>query len=268
MSGVHASEQLIERYAAGGSALSPEQEWTIEAHLETCMVCQQRLAQIFAERQPQLGDLLDVVWQDVAATATSTPAPVRSQLKRRLLTWASPSLLPWLAMTALVVLAALGFDIVARTGSAGLPSLVVLLAPVMPLLGVAASWTRRMDPMYELIAGAPRAGLSMVLRRTAAVLVVVIPMLAIAAVLADGSPVLWLLPCLAFTLGTLALGTVIGVARAAGTLALCWAVAVVIPSLLTGAIPVVLHPISFPGWVLAAVVAAVVVHRRAPAYLT
>ena len=34
MSGTHASDQLIERYAAGGQALSAEQEWTLEAHLE------------------------------------------------------------------------------------------------------------------------------------------------------------------------------------------------------------------------------------------
>jgi hypothetical protein len=268
MSGTHASDQLIERYAAGGqalAALSAEQEWTLEAHLETCVECQQRLAQSLATQRPQLGEILDVVWQDIAVAATSKPAPVRSRLKRWLLTWASPSLLPWLAMTALVVLAALGFDVASRTS---LPSLVVLLAPVMPLLGVAASWTRRMDPMYELIAGAPRAGLSMVLRRTAAVLVVVIPMLAIAAVLADGSPVLWLLPCLAFTLGTLALGTVTGVARAAGALAVLWALAVVIPSLATSAVPVLLQPVSLPGWLLAAAVAAVILHRRAPACST
>jgi hypothetical protein len=263
MSGAHASEQLILRYAAGDPAIAVDEEWQLEAHLERCPACQRRLAEVLTARQPGLGALLDGVWEGVAQAATSTPAPVRSRPARWLSTWASPSLLPWLAMTALVILAALTFDLAARTGS----SLVVLLAPVTPLLGVAAAWTRRMDPMHELTAGTPRAGLPMVLRRTAAVLVVVIPMLALAAVLAGGSPVLWLLPCLAFTVGTLALGTVVGLARAATVLAVGWAVVVVIPSLLAGAVPVVLQPVSLPGWVLAAVLAALVVHRRAPVHL-
>ena len=60
------------------------------------------------------------------------------------------------------------------------PSLLLLLAPVAPLLGVAAAWARGTDPAYELVAATPRAGLYLVLRRTLAVLVVVIPALTVA----------------------------------------------------------------------------------------
>ena len=70
--------------------------------------------------------------------------------------WSEP-LLPgaWLAMVVGVTLLALLLDL-ADTGY-GEVSLVLLLAPVLPVLGVAASWSRGLDPAYELTASVPRA---------------------------------------------------------------------------------------------------------------
>lgn len=82
---------------------------------------------------------------------------------------------PWLAMVLAVTLLALLLDLT-ELGS-GRVSLMLLLAPVLPVGGVAASWSRDLDPAYELTASTPRAGLQLVLRRTAAVLAVVIPTL-------------------------------------------------------------------------------------------
>jgi hypothetical protein len=144
-------------------------------------------------------------------------------------------------MTVLVVLAAVGLDL-ADAATDRYPSLVLLLA-----------------------AASPRAGLDLVLRRTAAVLAVVLPALGVARWLVGASPARWLLPCLAFTVGALALGEVVGLHRAATGLALGWAAVVAGPSLLTARPPVLLAAASLPGWATATVVVAIllVVRRRA-----
>ena len=134
-------------------------------------------------------------------------------------------------MTVLVVGVALALDLADELDGGRFPSLVLLLAPVAPLLGVAAAWSRGLDPAHELACASPRAGLSIVLRRTVAVLAVVIPLLAAGGLLVGASPARWLLPCLAFTAGALALGELVGLHRAAIGLASGWVAVVVAPSL-------------------------------------
>jgi hypothetical protein len=166
-------------------------------------------------------------------------------------------------MTVLIVLAALGLDLVDQVGRGRFPSLVLLIAPVAPLLGVAAAWSRRLDPAYELTVASPRAGLSLVLQRATAALVVVIPLLAVAGWAVGASPARWLLPCLAFTAGALALGEVIGLNRAAIGLAIGWVTAVVGPSILTATSPELLEPRALPAWAaLTGLIAIVLVLRR------
>jgi hypothetical protein len=79
------------------------------------------------------------------------------------------------------------------------------------------------------------------------------------------SPARWLLPSLAFTVGALALGEVVGLHRAATWLAVAWAVVVVAPSVVTTRPPVLLAPATVPAWALAtaAVVVLLAVRRRA-----
>ncbi|MCF3965050.1 hypothetical protein, partial [Streptomyces fuscigenes] len=164
---------------------------------------------------------------------------------RRLLAWA---LLPWLAVTVAV----LGCGALLDAAEPGLPSLVLLLAPVAPLPAVAVAWSRRTDPAWELIAATPAAGLAMVLRRTLAVLAVVVPALLVAGAGTGEAPALVLLPCLAFTAGSLALGALVGVRRAAIALAAAWAAAVLLPSLASGALSPALEPGSGAAWACAA----------------
>ena len=177
------------------------------------------------------------------------------------LLWSVP-LLPRIGMTVVVVLVALGLDL-ADSVAQRFPSLVLLLAPVAPLLGVAAAWTGRLDPAHELVAASPRAGLYLVLRRALAVLAAVIPILAVAGWAVGASPARWLLPSLVFTIGALALGSVIGVHRAAAGLASFWAAAVITPSLLWARLPVVLEPVGQPVWIgLLMVVGVLLILRR------
>ncbi|WP_241266876.1 zf-HC2 domain-containing protein [Streptomyces scabichelini] len=264
--GPHVQRDLITAYAAGDATLPADTEWALEAHLENCALCRRRVAEAVTTHAPTVNTLLDQVWAEVDAAAVDPPAPVRSPLLRGVRRWAPPSQLPWLLMSVLMVLAALGIDLLVQGGTA--PSLVLLVSPVVPLLGVAAAWTQRLDPMGELTVTTPRAGLQLVLRRTALVLVVVIPVLAMAGGVVGVSLALCLLPCLAFTVGTLALGTVIGVRRAAALLSTAWVLAAILPSLFTAQLSVLLAPQSLPLWGLAVTVAALAITVRARAFMT
>src|SRR4051812_28257746 len=241
----HPSPAALARYADPHADLDEVTMWSVEAHLEDCADCRARLT---------VGpDLLDRVAAavDREIAAGPPPAPHRrwSGARNRWLAW---HLAPWLVMTVAVLACA----VLLQTVQPQLPSLVALLAPVAPLPGVAIAWSRRHDPAWELIAGTPAAGLTMLLRRTAAVLFVVVPALALAGSGSGASLALVLLPCLTFTAATIALGAVVGVRRAAAGLGVLWACAVVLPSLVTERLPVVLAAGSVPAWAVATVALA------------
>ena len=261
----HASPQLLGRYAEGDPSIGPEALWSVEAHLEACADCRAALADAVRLRSPATVSTLDRVRAGLDGELAREPRSLAPRHRYpHLARWTAPTLLRWLAMTAVIVLTGVGFDLANQASGGRYPSLVLLLAPVAPLLGVAATWARGSDPAYELVAATPRAGLYLVLRRTLAVLIGVIPLLAGAGWWVDASPARWLVPSLAFTVGALALGSVVGVPRAAGGLALLWGTVVVAPSLASARPPVVLDPASLPAWAaLTAVVALVLVVRRA-----
>jgi len=265
----HVPAELLDRYAAADAGLGADRAWAVEAHLESCAPCRHRLGEAVQRRGPQTAALVERVRTGLATElARSSPALApRGRLRRaRAARWATPTLLPWLGMTVLVVLTAVVFDLTAKAAGGRLPSLVLLLAPVAPLLGVAVAWTHGRDPAYELVTATPRAGLYLVFRRTAAVLAVVLPVLAAAGWVVGASPARWLLPSLAFTVGALALGSVIGLPRAAGGLALVWTAAVAAPSVLTARPPTVLEPVTGPGWAAATALVVVLLVARRGAY--
>ncbi|WP_328612554.1 zf-HC2 domain-containing protein [Amycolatopsis sp. NBC_00355] len=240
----HATDRLITGYAAGDD-LPGDQLWGLEAHLEACAQCRARLAAL-TPVQP----VVDLVWSRLAVdielpSAPAHPRPVPHPKRRWLSTWVTPVMVPWLAMIVLLTLLAVVFDQFWHTVFD--TTAVQLFAPVLPVLGVAASWARGLDPAYEVVVSTPRAGLYLIARRTVAVLLVVLPVLGAAGWLTGTGVALWLLPSLAYTTGTLALGGLIGVTRAAYALIAAWAALVVLPSavaqqqtfaLTTGALPV------------------------------
>jgi hypothetical protein len=248
----HASTEVLRSYANGDPELSPDVEWAVEVHLEQCGDCRV----VLAAEATAVTPLLDQVWADLAPD--TTPAPVTR--RRWLATWATPAMVPWLAMTVLVAVLAVVVD---RFASQTYPSLALLLAPIAPVAGVAAAWARGLDPAHEVVTATPRAGLQLVLRRTVAVLLVVVPLLALST---WASPARWLLPCLAFTVATLALGTFVGVQRAAIGLLTAWTAFVIGPTLVTGRVPVVFEPAALGVWAAVLVVGMAVVRLRAGAY--
>lgn len=265
MSVEHASTQIIDRYARGVPDIAADEVWALEAHLEACGVCRQRLSDAVTAQVPAVTSLVDTVWAGLeSGTADAVPAPPRRRLLARVSTWMTPVMVPWLAMTVGVTLIALLLDM-AETGY-GEVSLVLLLAPVLPVCGVAASWSPGLDPAYELTASAPRAGLYLVLRRTASVLAVMLPVLLAGGWAAGVMVAQWLLPCLAFTSATLALGGVLGVTRAAVALVAVWVAVIVAPTLAASRTAVTLQEGGLPVWALIFVLGIGVVIARRGAY--
>ncbi|GAA0965054.1 hypothetical protein GCM10009555_003630 [Acrocarpospora macrocephala] len=256
----HIPAALLRRYASGDAGIAADALWAVEAHLEWCASCRERLGAVVATDDSETTSLLARVQANLAGELSRGAQMPARRWPRRVARWAPPGLWPRLAMTTLVIAAALGLDL---AFSNVLASLVLLVAPVAPLLGVAAIWSAGLDPVHELVVASPRAGLYLVLRRTLAVLVVVIPALAVAGWLAGAAPARWLLPCLAFTAGALALGELIGLNRAAAVLALAWTSGVIAPTVLTARPPLLLEPATLPYWAgLVGVGAVVLVLRR------
>ncbi|MFD7908794.1 zf-HC2 domain-containing protein [Kitasatospora sp. NPDC059722] len=266
MSPEHASAGLIADYARGDVELPADTLWALESHLETCAPCRGRLAAAVPGEAPGIAALVDSVRAGLEPQlAAAVRAPARRRRPRWVTAWLTPVMTPWLAMTAAVTLAALLLDGGASSATLGSPSLLLLVAPVLPLCGVAVSWSRGLDPAHELTASTARAGLPLLLRRTAAVLGVVLPGLLVHGWLTGAmTAAQWLLPSLAFTSAALALGSVVGVTRAAAGLAAVWGVAVVAPAWFTQRVPVVLEANVLPLWglLLALGVGAVVARRN------
>ncbi|MEV6800440.1 hypothetical protein AB0M91_19110 [Micromonospora rifamycinica] len=253
----HPSLTQIDRYAAADPGLDEPSVWAIEVHLEDCADCRARLAgSTTTESRVVIDHVAAVLDRQIAAA----PPPVGrsrpwSVLRHR---WFVGTLFPWLAMTATVLACAALLGVL----WVGIPSLVLLIAPLAPLPGVAVAWHRRADPAWELIATTPAAGLTTLLRRTAAVLAFVIPALALVGAGTGVSMALLLLPCLAFTAATLLLGTLVGVRRAAIGLIVVWTLAVITPSLVAARLPVLLSAQSARSWALATVLLTIMALLR------
>ncbi|MFE4973452.1 zf-HC2 domain-containing protein [Kitasatospora sp. NPDC056651] len=269
--GEHASRRLIEDYARGDTTLPADTVWALEAHLENCATCRSRLAATVATEAPDTAALLDTVRAALEpALDAAVRAPARRRRPRWAAAWLTPATAPWLATTFAVTLLALLLDALAPPAFLGDASPVSAIAPVLPLCGVAAAWSRALDPAYELTASTARAGLPLLLRRTTASLLVVLPALLLGGRLTGtATAAQWLLPSLAFTSTALALGSVIGVTRAAAGLVAAWGAAVVLPAWATGHVPVVLdfvlRPDRLPLWglLLALASGAVIIRRNA-----
>jgi hypothetical protein len=163
----------------------------------------------------------------------------------------------------------------------GVRPLLLAVAPVVPVVGVALSYGAHADPLHEIVAATPSAGLRLVLTRTAAVLAVSLPLLTLAGLLvpSSGAPgaAAWLLPGLALTLASLALAGYVGFRTATAVIGGGWLCAVLVPALaapgsrltarLTEQLAYCLDGAPAQGaWAAAAALSAVLLAARRPAY--
>jgi signal transduction histidine kinase len=134
----------------------------------------------------------------------------------------TPSLrLSWLAAAAV----AIGFSAWAANAGADGRLVFLMVAPVLPVAGVAAAYGPWADPSYELGTTTPFSGLRLLLLRTLAVLVVTTVVTAVGGALVPAGEIssfAWELPALALTFASLALATVVAPHVAGVAVGLLW----------------------------------------------
>ncbi|MBO3738136.1 zf-HC2 domain-containing protein [Actinoplanes flavus] len=225
--------------------------WSVEAHLDDCAACRFR----------------------VPATPALPPAPMdlppRGRVRRptrarriRLLIGAGPQArVAWFSAVAVTVL--LTLTVAAQPGDRVPHWLLLLVAPLLPVLGTAASYGPRSDPMAEMVASTAYGGLRIVLWRTLSVLAVSLPVAAAGGVVsALGSPAVWLLPCCALTALTLALATFTGPALAAWVVSGGWFALVTAAHGLPEDTAPLVDPPATPVWLAVLAAAALIITLR------
>ena len=219
----HASPTLLARFALDPSAVDDTTASSIEAHLVGCAECRSQLS---AGADPAF---VADSWAAVADRIDRPRASVVERLLDRLgissgfarLLGATPAL----QAAGLTAVAALAVTAVVLSRTADAEGLFLVLAPLAPLLAVAASFTPAADPAGEAGVGTPLHGAGLVVRRAIVILGVSFGVLGVAALaLPDLGPVAaaWVLPALALAVASLALGTWMRVEVAVGVLAGGW----------------------------------------------
>ncbi|MGW3346448.1 zf-HC2 domain-containing protein [Nonomuraea rubra] len=204
MTNWHIPDDLRERYLAG--TLEPAPAMSVEAHLERCASCRAAI--------PYEPGWLEDSWRRLESRLVPGPRP--SPAERVLRHGGVPDHLarlvaatPTMSRAWLVaVVAALAFAVLAAREAPELMPVFLVVAPVLPLAGIALAYGPRVDPAHELMAATPMAGPRLLLARAVAVLVAATGLAAIAAPLLPAPPGLsaaWLLPSLAAGSGCLAL---------------------------------------------------------------
>ncbi len=224
----HADTSLFEAYASG--EIDGARALSLEAHLLECTSCREGLAEAAD------GDALEAAWAAIAREVRAPAPRVAERLLLRAgvpdhiarLLAATPSLrLSWFAAIG----AALAFGVAAAYAGPHGVLLFLVLAPLVPLAGVAAAYGPGVDPTYEIGLAAPMRSFRLLLIRSLAVLVTSLGLAGIAALALprlDWTAAAWLLPSLALCGASLALSTAWSPARAAGTVAVSWIATVLV----------------------------------------
>lgn len=217
----HLDQALAGQYAAG--RLSGAAAASVEAHVTRCGRCQDDLAQQAPRRR------LEAIWAEVADQVDAPrPRLVERWLVRlgvtqgdaRLVACAPALRMAWL----LAVCATLMFTVAASSVRPQGAQLFLLIAPILPVIGVGLAYGPWTDPMYETSVAAPYSGVRLLLLRAGMVVSVTIAMTAVAGAMVPGRgfAFVWLLPCATLVALTLALSAWIPPLAAAGSTSAGW----------------------------------------------
>lgn len=249
--------------------------WSVEAHLGQCPRCAGELVRAVAGTGA--GNLVDEVLprllEDLPAQLRA-PRPTAARRAWLLATSGTGARWAWLVAVAVTVVAAASLDVLGGAGDHGSGieagwlspgGVLMVIAPLLPLLGVALSYGT-LDPVHELVASTASGGLRLVLWRTLAVLAVSMPAVLVAGfAIGLSAPVAWLLPSLSLTVLTLALGSFIELSRAALSVGVGWLVAVVGPGL-SESTPVLFEARAAPLWLAVVLLGGGAVFTRRAAF--
>jgi hypothetical protein len=218
----HLDLAMAHRYAEGDVTATFAS--SVELHLLACAGCRAMLAP--AVDAPRL----DRIWTEVIDRVTAPRAGVFERLLHRLgvteatarLIAVTPSLRGgWLTAVASLLGIAL---LVAQTGERGI-ALFFVLAPLLPMLGVAVAFAPWADPTHETVSAAPYDDVRLLLARAVAVMTTTVGLVLVAGLLLPGAQWLalaWLLPALAFSVVTLAAAPRVEPTYTAATLTVVW----------------------------------------------
>ncbi len=223
----HCDDEALAAFAAG--TVDPVSGASVETHLMTCEQCRAAVNELFPQQ------FLADVWADVRESIEA-PAP---GLVERLLTWVGVSgetarllvSVPAMQGAWLVgLICATGFAALATVMSNELGLVTFLLiAPLAPLAGVAASFGGEADPSHELVSVAPYSPVRLLMVRSAGVLCTSLPLTIVVGLTLPGPDLLaiaWLTPAAAAVCLTLAIGPWIGHTITATVLAAIWSIVV------------------------------------------
>lgn len=226
----HADAPLLAAYADG--RLDAVHGASVEQHLARCATCR------LAVRDHVDPHALERGWAGVRGRVLSPPLPLPVRLARRggvseptaVLLAATASLRTAWLVGAFV---ALGFAALATALTGGqLLAPFLLAAPLVPVVGVAAAYGPASDPLETLVVTSPYGRTRLILVRTVAVLVSVLPFTLLLGLLLPGPLWLaaaWLGPALALVPVLLATSTYLGPRAAAALVTIGWAAVVVAP---------------------------------------
>lgn len=219
----HGSHSVLTLFASTPEALDDVTAASVEQHLVACADCR---AVVAAAADPIL---LERSWREVVDVVDRPRPSLVERLLHRLgmpadiarAVGATPALrLAWFATILLLSGAALAISRDTHSTAAFL-----VLAPIVPIGSVVLAFLPTEEPGGEAATATPRFGAALALRRVVAVLVPTFVILALAGLAAPehaAGGALWVLPALALTLSCLALGTVVPLPSAAGSLAAGW----------------------------------------------
>ena len=262
----HVQSDVLERYARGD--VDATQAYSVEAHLPSCPDCRGRIASLAD------GARLASTWEGIEERLD---APRRGLVEAGLmrigvpehvarLLGATPALrLSWLLACAVVLACAVW---AASRREDGLYWFLVL-APLLPLAGVAVAYGPDVDPTYEIGLAAPMRSFGLLLLRALAVLVTTTAMAGVASLALPGlhwSAAAWLTPSLGLTLASLALATRTSALAACGSLAATWVLVTAAGWRLAHEPLVVFGPAGQIACALVAAVAALVLRRDADSF--
>lgn len=220
--GWHLDEELARRYAE--DRVPGVLATSVEQHLVTCPACRALLRPAVPDERRA------AVWAEVLERVEAPPVGRLERLLHRAgldeptarLVAITPLLrTSWLAGTGLVLALAL---LAAGTGAKAV-ALFLVLAPILPVAGVALTFGPAADPAHEIVAGTPYSPLRLLAVRTLVVVSTTFLPAGVAAVFLPvqlGLALAWLLPALALTVGTLALSTRMAPHVAASALGIGW----------------------------------------------
>lgn len=260
----HVDTSVLESYAAGRSTQVGGA--SVEAHLMECREC----SSVLRELMPS--EPLDQAWRAIRAHVEEPRAGVVERFLAALgLSSDSARLLAavpafrgaWLLGVFTVLVFAGGAAVRAEDSEL---TLFLIVAPLIPVAGVAASFGGDADPAHELVTVTPYSSLQLLLLRTFGVLMTSVPLTVLLGLALPGPAwlaVAWLTPAVAGIALTLALSPHLDTSMTAAVIGVVWSTAVLSAYRLGDAAEVV-EPVMQLVLAAVALMALAVVALRSP----